>query len=298
VIVSTHAGLLRAGAGTGVIDSRARIDRALTVLGSYEATYVHCQRQVELAVAAGAHDLAYLQSLQALAGESARLDPELVFDGALWQAALCACAAVVEQTRAARAGELRLCLSRPGSHHAGRDYALGGCVLNNIAVAAVDALTRGARAVAIIDFDAHHGNGTHDIFRANNRVLCVSLHQYPFFPGSGAADENDATNLNFPLAADSGDDCARQAYALALAAVRAFAPELVLFEAGVDAHWSDPTSDLGWEDGTFKALGEMSAYALTHLNAPAVFEFGGGYSEDSVSGGLAALLDGLGAARV
>jgi acetoin utilization deacetylase AcuC-like enzyme len=123
------------------------------------------------------------------------------------------------------------------------------------------------------------------------------LHQHPFFPGSGSSKENTATNLNFTLAAESGEAEAIEAYAQALAAVEAYAPTFVLFEAGVDAHALDSTSDLKWENSTYKKIGEMTKSALARLRAPCVFELGGGYSQEAIEGGFMALLDGLGAVR-
>jgi acetoin utilization deacetylase AcuC-like enzyme len=272
------------------------------VLALYQASFIENEAALSMEALARVHAPSYLQGLRDLAqcehGHTrVRLDPELVFDGAMWRAACAAAAAVAAISHTARVGELNLCLSRPGSHHAGRDYALGGCVLNSLAVAATNALAEGHERVAIIDFDAHHGNGTQDIFINNKRVLTTSLHQHPFFPGSGSSKENTATNLNFTLAAESGEAEAIEAYAQALAAVEAYAPTFVLFEAGVDAHALDSTSDLKWENSTYKKIGEMTKSALARLRAPCVFELGGGYSQEAIEGGFMALLDGLGAVR-
>jgi acetoin utilization deacetylase AcuC-like enzyme len=293
MVVSVHAGWDRPD--VGVIDARSRLECAFAVLADYDVEFEKYDHEADFEALARVHDRNYLDALMKTAEtgtESTHLDPELILDAGLMSAAACACAAVLGQTRAAQTQEIRLCLSRPGSHHAGANYALGGCIINNLAVSAADAIARGYARVAIIDFDAHHGNGSEDIFLAAPDVLTVSMHQHPFFPGSGEPGEHGVANSNFGLAAGAGHEEAVRVYEKMLAVVSDFAPDFILMEAGVDAHIQDLTTDLCFEDETFRIIGEMSARVAAA--APLVLELGGGYSEAAVDGGLRGLLTGLG----
>ena len=135
---------------------------------------------------------------------------------------------------------------RPPGHHALADRAMGFCLLNNVAVAARYAQAElGLERVAIVDFDVHHGNGTEAIFRGDDSVLFVSLHQWPFYPGTGGPGTSDETTLNVPLPAGCGDAEYRAAFAEHVEpAVRAFAPDLLLVSAGFDAHAEDPLGEM------------------------------------------------------
>ena len=141
-------------------------------------------------------------------------------------------------------------LVRPPGHHAERDRAMGFCLFNNIAAAAAAALARGLSRVAIVDIDVHHGNGTQDIFYAEPRVLYVSTHQYPFYPGTGAADEvgtgaGRGFTVNVPLEAGATDGDYEVAYnRIVLPILDQFSPEVTLISAGFDAHERDPLASM------------------------------------------------------
>ena len=147
-------------------------------------------------------------------------------------------------------------LVRPPGHHAFADRSTGFCVFNNIAIAARVAQRKlGYERVAIVDFDVHHGNGTEAIFRDDDSVLFVSLHQWPFYPGTGGPDDQASTTLNVPLRARSGDAEYLDAFDRVVApAVAAFAPELVLVSAGFDAHEDDPLGDMRVTENGFREL--------------------------------------------
>ena len=142
------------------------------------------------------------------------------------------------------------CAVRPPGHHATRDQPMGFCLFNNVAVGAAQALARGVDRVAIVDFDVHHGNGTQAAFYEDPTVLYVSSHQFPYYPGTGAADEigrgaGRGFTLNLPMDAGSTDaDFARLYEARVVPALDAFRPDVLLVSAGYDAHELDPLAGM------------------------------------------------------
>jgi acetoin utilization deacetylase AcuC-like enzyme len=153
-----------------------------------------------------------------------------------------------------------LVMVRPPGHHAEADRAMGFCLYSNIAVGAAYARSRGCGRVAIVDYDVHHGNGTQWIFYEDPTVLFVSSHQYPFYPGTGAASEKGrgkgvGFTLNLPLpVGTTGDEIQRQYEAHVLPAVRAFKPDLLMVSAGFDAHEMDPLGQLRMTTADFGRL--------------------------------------------
>ena len=182
---------------------------------------------------------------------------------------------------------------RPPGHHALRDRAMGFCIFDNVAVAARAAQRElGIERVAIVDYDVHHGNGTDAIFRDDDSVLVVSLHQWPFYPGSGGPDDQAETTLNIPLAAGSGDDEYLQAFEqLVEPAVAGFDPGLVLVSAGFDAHVDDPLAEMEVTADGFRELSRRCAALAPRVAA--VLE--GGYQLETLPGLVAAALEGFGA---
>ncbi|TEU09547.1 MAG: histone deacetylase [Anaerolineales bacterium] len=179
------------------------------------------------------------------------LDLDTVVCAQSFEAALYAAGGTIAATRAVLDAEVEsaYALVRPPGHHATRTRAMGFCLFNNVALSAAWALDSGrASRIAIIDFDVHHGNGTAEAFDADPRVLYVSLHQYPLYPGTGhwrekGSGAGEGTCLNIPLPPGTGDKGYRQAFQrLVEPAVRRFSPGLILVSAGYDGHWADPLS--------------------------------------------------------
>ena len=150
------------------------------------------------------------------------------------------------------------CAVRPPGHHAEKDKAMGFCIYNNVAVGANYLIEKYKyNKIAIIDFDVHHGNGTQDIFYDNEKVLYISTHQYPYYPGSGSEKETGKFNniLNIPLEAGTTAEEYLNAYENVLKKLKEFKPEFLLFSAGFDAHIDDPLAQL--------RLGSEDFYHLT-----------------------------------
>ena len=149
------------------------------------------------------------------------------------------------------------CAVRPPGHHAEKEKAMGFCIYNNVAVGANYLIEKYKyNKIAIIDFDVHHGNGTQDIFYNNEKVLYISTHQYPYYPGSGSEKEKGSFNniLNIPLEAGTNAKEYLNAYELVLKKLKEFKPEFILFSAGFDAHIDDPLAQLRLNSKDFYQL--------------------------------------------
>jgi acetoin utilization deacetylase AcuC-like enzyme len=207
------------------------------------------------------HGAAYLDEIEATAGRTAMLDADTFTSPDSFEVAcLAAGAAVVAADHALDENEAAFALVRPPGHHAERDRAMGFCLLNNVAVAAAHALSRGAARVAIVDIDVHHGNGTQWMFYDDPRVLYVSSHQFPFYPGTGAATEvghgrGTGFTVNVPLEAGATDADYRLVYEGIVGPVlAAFEPDLLMVSAGYDAHERDPLASMRMSTAGFAAL--------------------------------------------
>jgi acetoin utilization deacetylase AcuC-like enzyme len=247
------------------------------------------------------HTPAYVERILASAPATGtlRLDEDTLMSPASAEAALRAAGALVAAVDAVMndPASRAFCAVRPPGHHATADQAMGFCLFNNVAVGAAHALAaHGLARVAIADFDVHHGNGTQDIFTAEPRVLFLSSHQSPLYPGSGSADETGAGNLvNAPLPAGTGSQAFRQAWAeQLLPQLDAFAPQLLLISAGFDAHRADPLAQLQLEADDYAWLtARLVDVARTHARGRVVSTLEGGYDLDALAASAAAHVSAL-----
>jgi acetoin utilization deacetylase AcuC-like enzyme len=231
------------------------------------------------------HSAAYLDRLEALEVPTL-LDPDTLASETSYEAALLAAGCTLAAVD--RGG---FALVRPPGHHALPDRAMGFCLVDNAAVAARYAQAElGIERVAIVDWDVHHGNGTQDIFWGDGSVLFASLHQWPFYPGTGGPGEENETTVNVPLPAGSGDDDYLHAFDERVEPpVRSFEPELVLVSAGFDAHVDDPLAGMRVTVDGFRELARRSAALGPRVAA--VLE--GGYEPQTLPALVQAALDGF-----
>jgi acetoin utilization deacetylase AcuC-like enzyme len=197
------------------------------------------------------HDAEYVGMVLGTAGRAMMLDADtFTSPESVEIARLAAGAAIQAAVHAVEQREPAFALVRPPGHHAERDKAMGFCLFNNVAVAAAALLDRGLSRIAIVDIDVHHGNGTQWFFYDDPRVLYVSSHQHPFYPGTGAADEvgtgdGRGFTVNVPLEAGATDGDYEVAYdRIVLPILDQFSPEVVLISAGFDAHERDPLASM------------------------------------------------------
>ena len=244
------------------------------------------------------HRGGYLDDLvRELPGQHGYLDPDTFFSPHSWEAARKAAGAAAEAALRAMSGQQArgLVLVRPPGHHAEAGRAMGFCLINNVAVAAAAARAAGAARVAIVDWDVHHGNGTQHIFESDPDVLYVSTHQWPFYPGTGAAREigkgaGVGATLNVPLPAGSGDREYGAVFAhLIVPALRAFKPDLILVSAGYDAHRQDPLGGMRVTTAGYRAMAEaLRRVAREVCGDRLVVVLEGGYDLDALSTSIVA----------
>jgi len=209
------------------------------------------------------HDIHYIQRISELRDRAIALDPDTYTSPETYEIALLAAGAAIDAVERAMSGSKTstLAMVRPPGHHAEHAHAMGFCLFNNVAVAAAHARQAlGAKRVAVVDYDVHHGNGTQHMFERDASVLYVSTHQYPYYPGTGAVDEvgvgpGEGFTVNLPMESGGTDADFEQAFdRVALPVLRQFAPDLILVSAGFDAHHRDPLATMRATEAGFAAM--------------------------------------------
>lgn len=306
VLFATHAAYLDHLTGEGHPERPARLDAVLA--GARDASVVDglvplAPEPATREAIERVHAPFYVDRVENVSRQGGgRLDPDTRASSGSWDAATLAAGAGITAIEALRRGEAgasaAFCAVRPPGHHATPTQSMGFCLLSNVAIAAAHLAASGER-VAIVDYDAHHGNGTQDAFFADPRVLYVSLHQWPLYPGTGriedVGDETAfGTTLNVPLPPGAtGEAYDRAMTDVVVPVITRFAPTWLIISAGFDAHEADPITDLGLSSGDY---GPLTARLLA-LVAPGhrLVMLEGGYDlaalRDSTAATLAAMLD-------
>lgn len=206
--------------------------------------------------------------------------------------ALQAAGGAITCTRAVMDGNAKnaYAIVRPPGHHAEPERAIGFCIFNNIAIAARDALDRGLERIAVIDYDAHHGNGTQAAFLNDERLAFLSTHQWGIYPGTGWIDDAPHARkriVNVPLPAFAGDQVYGQiADRIFVPFVQSFQPQMILVSVGFDAHWNDPLTSLGLSTAGYLMLAQkVVALADEYCDGKIVFVLEGGYDPLNVANG-------------
>lgn len=250
-----------------------------------------------------AHPREYIEAIKSLrpapGEEPVRLDPDTVLSPGSWEAALRAVGAgllAVDEVVERRVHNA-FAQVRPCGHHAETARAMGFCIFNNVAIAAMYARAKhGCERVAVVDFDVHHGNGTQDIFWSEKDLFFASTHQMPLYPGTGALGETGVGNIwNAPLRPGDGGDPFREAFeSRILPALRNFGPDLVLISAGFDAHRDDPLANLQLVEPDFAwATQKLAEIADRQAGGRLVSMLEGGYNLAALARSVAVHVKGL-----
>lgn len=245
------------------------------------------------------HDASYIDEIRRFCSDGGgSLDPDTFAVRASWEAALHAAGAGPAAVDALERRDARTAFVavRPPGHHAERHQAMGFCLFNNIAVTVAYLEGKGQK-VAVVDWDVHHGNGTQNSFWSNGDVLYVSLHEFPFYPGTGWVTEagvgpGEGATVNIPLPGGTSREDYRAAFArVAIPIVKQFAPDWILISAGFDAHVADPLGGLRLESGDYGAMARALAEIVPPNRIIAFLE--GGYDLDALATSSSATVEGL-----
>ncbi len=286
MLLETHEAFLDHLPGGGHPERPARLEAVLAGIraaGVSEALIPVAPRPATRLELERVHNASYLDAVERFCARGGGwLDQDTAASSGTWQAAVLAAGAGPDAVERLDRGEADAAFVavRPPGHHALGGRAMGFCLINNVAVTAALLTARDER-VLIIDWDAHHGNGTQAIFYQDPRVLYVSMHQYPFYPGSGDLEETGAGEgtgytINFPFPPGATGDVYRAALdQVVIPAAESFAPTWVIASAGFDAHRDDPLTDLGLASGDYSDLTEQLMGLVAPGHRLAVLE--GGY---------------------
>ena len=250
------------------------------------------------------HTKDYISSIEEFCKKGGgNLDPDTVVSAETFEAALFAAGAVIRGVDLvwANVADNAFCMVRPPGHHARPTQAMGFCIFNNVAIGARYLQKRyHLKRILIIDWDAHHGNGTEEVFYEDPEVFYISLHQYPHYPGTGSKDDigkgkGKGFNLNIPMPAGSGDREYLKAFnEIIIDTVDDFKPEFILISAGFDGHRDDPLSSLTLtENGYYEITKIIKEFAKAYSQNRIVSVLEGGYYLFSLANSVSSHLEGL-----
>jgi acetoin utilization deacetylase AcuC-like enzyme len=297
-LLYTHPACLEHDPGRHHPESPARLRAVLTALGEPEFARLERREAPEATLddLVRVHPRRQVERILSSVPRSGHvgIDADTILSPASGTAALRAAGAVVAAVDAvvSEHADNAFCAVRPPGHHAEPERAMGFCLFNNAAIGALRAREiHGLARVAVIDFDVHHGNGTQATFEADGSLFYASTHQYPLYPGTGAASETGVGNIvNVPLRPMSGSGQFRLAMSQRiLPALDVFRPDLVLVSAGFDAHKNDPLAQLMLEDGDYTWVTEkLLEIVYRHAKGRLVATLEGGYDLASLGACVAA----------
>lgn len=268
------------------------VRRALQAAGLWEQGLLVAAEPVAETLLARIHSADMLAAIQEYSQLERNLDPDTYTTKQTWPLALQAAGGAIALAGAVWRGEAAsgFALTRPPGHHATRSQPMGFCLLNNVALAAQSLLDAGAKRLAILDLDVHHGNGTQDIFYERSDVLFCSTQQLPLWPGSGRQSERGAGAglgymANLPLPPGSGDGAFAAAYGEVFQALLdRFEPEMLLVSIGFDSHWKDPLANLQVSaSGYAQAIRSLRTWAQANCGGKIALFLEGGYDLDAAA---------------
>ena len=296
-LLVTHKAFLEHDTGYGHPEQPDRMRAIADALAApaFGALKREAAPEADLAAIERLHPKAYIEMVRAAipSQHHQRLDPDTVVSRGSWEAALRAVGGALRAVDAVVGGEAKnaFCASRPPGHHAEPARAMGFCLFNNVAVAALHARARhGAERVAVVDFDVHHGNGTQAAFWTQKDLFYASTHQMPLFPGTGELGETGVGNIfNVPLkAGDDGDEFRDAFLSRILPGLHNFGPDLIIVSAGFDAHRMDPLAQLRLVEPDFAWVTEkLMDQAEKHCGGKLVSCLEGGYDLDALGRSVA-----------